>query len=569
LVGSVIDGRYRIVEMIATGAMAYVYRATQSADPPEVALKVLSPHIARHKTAAARFHREANAVSKLRHPGVVKIYGWGVDGEMPFIAMELLAGDDLFAVLARQGRVPQERAARLMTSVCQGLEAAHEAGVVHRDLKPENIQVLPLRPDGSEPIKLLDFGIAKLLVGERGGDSWSEATVPQVLTKVGSAVGTPSHMAPEQARGIDVDSRADVYACGVVLYEMVTGHLPFEGDNPVQVAVRQVSDPPLPPSRHLPAIHPQFEVIILRCLEKDREARFQSAAELQAALVDLLKILALEDDSTTKDVTLPTVPRMGDEETITHKRAKGAALAVPPARGRRGTELMPDALPLEEALEGPTAQRKKPSPIADPDSEIELPTVQEGFDQVRLRREIEIARRRAREAGTLMEEEVTADTAPGRIDGARAPVSEAIPSTQPVPEFVPNAASESAPESAPDSAPESAPDSAPDSDPSLATEVLPQGLDPLVEARLEASSRRSAGDSDEIVVRPKPSESGARKRPPRRELESILNKMPAPARRRIGPFILAFVATLLAVAALWVVIRGMPTPQELERLRFW
>jgi serine/threonine protein kinase len=275
--------------------MATIYRAVSG--ERAVALKVVKPDIVRNKTAAARFHREAKAASRLRHPGIVQVLAWGFEKEMPYIAMELVEGEDLFEFLDRRGLLSEEQSMRIGVRLCEALAAAHAQGVVHRDLKPENIMVTP-RPDSDElSIKVLDFGIAKL-VGPGPGDMWGDETVPQVLTKVGSAVGTPSHMAPEQARGDPVDGRTDIYACGVLLYEMSTGHLPFEGDNPLHVAIRQVRDPPPPPSVHRPDILPALERIILRALEKDPGARFQTAIELRS---ELLVALGEQDDG--PDVT--------------------------------------------------------------------------------------------------------------------------------------------------------------------------------------------------------------------------------------------------------------------------
>jgi serine/threonine-protein kinase len=296
-VGRFIDGRYRIVELLAIGAMARVYRAEQKDPPCELAVKVLGREIAVHKTAAARFHREAKAASRLDHPGIVRIYGWGVSGDVPFIAMELLQGRDLFAVLEREERLTQERAVRLAMLICDALQAAHDSGVVHRDLKPENVMVLERDAHGEERIKLLDFGIAKM-APRAENSAYNDETFPQVLTKVGSAVGTPSHMAPEQARGVGVDGRADIYALGVLLYEMVTGHLPFEGSNPIDVAVRQVREAPPPPSRYLREIHRGLESIILRCLEKDPVARWQNARDVNGELLRVLNDLTGEEPVT-------------------------------------------------------------------------------------------------------------------------------------------------------------------------------------------------------------------------------------------------------------------------------
>jgi serine/threonine protein kinase len=290
LIGRVVDGRYRVLERIGTGAMAAIYRAEQDSEPKEVALKIIRPEIVQNRTVSARFHREAKAASKLKHPGIVRVLGWGFEDDVPYIAMELIDGEDLFEVLEREHTLPQAWSVLTAMRICEALSVAHAAGVVHRDLKPENIMVMPPDEEGQRIVKILDFGIAKLV----DPVDFSEETVPQVLTKVGSAVGTPSHMAPEQARGGPVDGRTDIYAVGVLLYEMTTGHLPFEGSNPLLVAIQQVRDVPPPPSQYLPDLHPDFEKLILRALEKSPARRPQTADEMLAALNELFDTLVEE-----------------------------------------------------------------------------------------------------------------------------------------------------------------------------------------------------------------------------------------------------------------------------------
>jgi serine/threonine protein kinase len=307
LIGRLVAGQYRIASRLGTGAMATIYRAVDEKNQREVALKIVKPEIMSNKTAAARFHREAKAASKLEHAGIVAIIAWGFDDEHPYIAMELIEGEDLFELLDRRGSLTEEQALLVVIALCDALHVAHEQGVVHRDLTPENIMVGGLEAGEATDrihIKVLDFGIAKLVGPGGPGDMWADETVPQALTKVGSAVGTPSHMAPEQARGDQVDGRTDIYACGVLLYEMVTGHLPFEGDNPLHVAIRQVRDAPPPPTLHKPDMHPELEEIILRMLEKDPDARFQTVAELESALGEVLR--DIDPDHQTAQRAIPS-----------------------------------------------------------------------------------------------------------------------------------------------------------------------------------------------------------------------------------------------------------------------
>ncbi len=318
LIGRLIGGRYRIASALGTGAMATIYTARDVEEQRIVAVKIIKPELLiKNKTATARFHREATAASKLHHPGIVRVTDWGFDGKTPYIAMELVQGEDLFELLDRRGTLTEAESLRVLLELCAALHVAHEQGIVHRDLKPENIMVSGVDDDSDKPvrIKVLDFGIAKL-VGRQPGEKWADETAPQALTKVGSAVGTPSHMAPEQARGFAVDGRTDIYACGVLLYEMVTGHLPFEGDNPLSVAVRQVRDPPPPPSNHKPNMLPELEALILRMLEKKPEARFQTVEDLAAALSTVLRTIDPEHVAAGRPI-----PPASEAEPITVERA--------------------------------------------------------------------------------------------------------------------------------------------------------------------------------------------------------------------------------------------------------
>lgn len=301
LIGRRIGDRYQIVARVGVGAVATIYRARETSTGTDVAVKVVRPEIGRNPTVSARFQREVKAASKLEHPGIVRVLDWGLEGDMPWLAMELIEGEDLFEVLDRAGPLPQAWSVAVAMRVCEALEAAHREGVVHRDLKPENIMLtVPDPRTGEQLVKVLDFGIAKLL-GPLPGDMFSDETIPQVLTKAGSAVGTPSHMAPEQARGGEIDGRADIYAVGVLLYEMVTGHLPFEGTNPMLVAIQQVRDAPPSPRLHLPSINPSLERLILRMLEKDPADRPQSASALARELLTVLAMIDDGDDPTVRN----------------------------------------------------------------------------------------------------------------------------------------------------------------------------------------------------------------------------------------------------------------------------
>ncbi|MRG90568.1 protein kinase domain-containing protein [Polyangium spumosum] len=294
LIGSTLAGRFRITSFLGEGAMATVYRGVQDADPREVAVKVMHPELARDTTFARRFRREAKAASRLNHKNTVQIIDYGVDGNIAYIAMELLQGRDLFEILTVERRLAEARAARILMEVCDVLTIAHEQGVVHRDLKPENIMILG-QPDaaGRERIKVLDFGIAKILDKElkegEGGDNPPPSAAPSsAITSVGVIVGTPEYMSPEQCRGESVDARSDIYACGVLLYQLVTGQIPFSGDSIIDIALKHIRQPPPRPSALTPFMHKGLEAIILTALEKWPAQRQQNAAELKAALEKVL-----------------------------------------------------------------------------------------------------------------------------------------------------------------------------------------------------------------------------------------------------------------------------------------
>jgi eukaryotic-like serine/threonine-protein kinase len=296
LIGQTLAGRFRVTGFIGEGAMAAVYRAVQEEEPRDVALKVMHPHLTTDPTFVSRFRREARAAAQIQHPNTVRIISFGVDGNVLYIAMELLGGQDLFEILVMERRLSEARAARILVQVCDALVAAHEQLIVHRDLKPENIMILkdPSAPSG-ERVKVLDFGIAKILERDQAPSSEDDPAssfAHSALTTVGMVVGTPAYMSPEQCRGEPIDARSDVYSCGILLYQLITGRLPFTGDNAMDLAVKHVRSPPPPPSTVTPAIHPGMEQVILTALNKWPAQRQQNAAELQGALSRILPELA-------------------------------------------------------------------------------------------------------------------------------------------------------------------------------------------------------------------------------------------------------------------------------------
>ncbi|MBX3270804.1 MAG: serine/threonine protein kinase [Sandaracinaceae bacterium] len=266
-------GRWRLVDKIGEGGMGEVWRAHHHALGREVAIKILSREKRACPDAVARFEREASMMASLRHPNAVSVFDYGVteDG-LFYYAMELLEGEDLSCALSRMGRLDPARAVEWIQQAAEGVAEAHRAGIVHRDLKPENLFVTR-SGDGSVSIKVLDFGLARL----------TRDSSPQ-LTREGWVVGTPATIAPELVRGEPADARSDVYALGVVLYQMLAGVRPFEGE-PATVLRAKVKLDPVKPSLHTGAwIPPHLEAVVMRCLAREPDARYPNAAALADAL---------------------------------------------------------------------------------------------------------------------------------------------------------------------------------------------------------------------------------------------------------------------------------------------
>ncbi len=278
--GSVVAGRYRIERELASGGMGRVYLARQ--DPLDTLVCIKTLHTGAHADPAfaARFEREARTTSRLRHPNIVSVFDFGTEsnGTM-FLAMEYVEGTPLSRITPRGRTLEGHRAVHLLAQVCDALAFAHDQGVVHRDLKPANIMVVRL-PDGSEHVKVLDFGSALMLEGSEEAER---------LTRVGTVIGTPAYMAPEYILGHGVDGRVDVYAVGVLLYALLTGAPPFRGDTQ-SVFAQQVSVAPEPPRKRNPRADcsEALERVVLRALLKDPSRRFGSALELKEAMLRAL-----------------------------------------------------------------------------------------------------------------------------------------------------------------------------------------------------------------------------------------------------------------------------------------
>ncbi len=264
--GDVLGGRYRLVELLGQGGMATIYRATDGQLGREVAVKVLRPEYGRDPDFVARFRAEAQAAASLSHPNIVGVYDFGTDADVPYIVMELVDGEDVASLLARNGPLPPRQAARLAAEVAHALGAAHARGIVHRDVKPGNILV---SSDGR--VKVTDFGIAR---------AWADAR----LTLPGVTLGSVHYFSPEQALGEAATPASDIYSLGIVLYELLTGRRPWEGDNAAAVAMARISAPPPLVSDVRPNVPAVLEAIDRRALSPDPAARYGSADEMARAL---------------------------------------------------------------------------------------------------------------------------------------------------------------------------------------------------------------------------------------------------------------------------------------------
>jgi len=297
--GTTFAQRYEIIEELGKGGMGRVYKAYDKKIKDVVALKLIRPEISTDENTIARFNNELRLARKISHRHVCRMYDLGEEGLSRFITMEYVPGEDLKRFIKRSGQLTVGKAVSIARQVCEGLAEAHHLGVIHRDLKPQNIMI-----DSEGNTRIMDFGIARFLEGEG-------------MTTQGVMIGTPDYMAPEQAELEGVDQRSDIYALGIILFEMVTGRVPFEGKTPLSVAMKHKSQAPPDPQDLNAQVSDSFSQVILRCLAKEKNQRYQSVGEL---LADLKNI---EDGLPTTEKIVPkTKPETSKEITVTFNKKK-------------------------------------------------------------------------------------------------------------------------------------------------------------------------------------------------------------------------------------------------------
>jgi serine/threonine-protein kinase len=295
LLGRTIEGKYRFDSKLGAGGMGAVYKATRLLIGDIVAVKVLHPEMMSITQAGERFRREAQAAARLKHPNAVAIYDFGVTGDgLLYLIMELAEGQSLRDLIYQKGAMPPATALEIMRQACGALEEAHRQNIVHRDIKPDNIMIK--QTAAGPQVKVLDFGIAKL----------RDLTGTDSLTQMGSVIGTPHYMSPEQCLGEELDGRSDIYSLGVVLYEMLSGVAPFNGNTSREIISKQISAAPAPIRSIKPELPPEIEDVIRQVLAKDREDRPQTAVVLARMIENALKLSA--ETKTPPQATVRVTP---------------------------------------------------------------------------------------------------------------------------------------------------------------------------------------------------------------------------------------------------------------------
>ncbi|MFF0817023.1 Stk1 family PASTA domain-containing Ser/Thr kinase [Rhodococcus sp. NPDC003318] len=372
LIGELLDRRYRVDAPVARGGMSMVYQGMDLRLDRPVAIKVMDPKFAQDPQFLSRFEFEARAVARLSHPGLVAVYDQGIDGEHAFLVMELVAGGTLRELLRERGPMPPHAAAAVAGPVLDALAVAHRAGLVHRDIKPENVLI-----SDSGEVKIADFGLVRAVAG-------SNVTSSSVI------LGTAAYLSPEQVTSGNADARSDVYATGVLLFEMLTGRTPFTGDTSLSIAYQRINADVPPPSASIPGVPPEFDRLVLTATARDPDDRYSHAGEMAAALRGAARQLGLPEyrvpaprrsaqhlsaamqvaGATTVTATTATAqPGSTAKTTVTGRGAPGAPTEV--TRAAPTTALAHPA--VEHAVAQPTkvvtAQTRRTEHDAEPDPE--------------------------------------------------------------------------------------------------------------------------------------------------------------------------------------------------------
>jgi len=305
MVGRILNSRYELEQLIGTGGMADVYRARDNLLGRTVAVKILHPQFAKDPVFIERFRQEAQAAANLNQSNIVNVFDWGIEDSTYYIVMEYVQGRDLKSIIVQGGPLMPERAVEIAMAICLALDTASAHGIVHRDIKPQNIIVT-----GDGQIKVMDFGIARTAGGS-------------AMTQTGTIMGTAQYISPEQAQGRPADPRSDLYSLGIVLYEMLTGKVPFNGENPVAIAYKHVREDPLAPSLLNPDISPELEAVVMKALAKNPENRYQSAMEMRSDLERCLEGAPV--------YATPVLPA----DDVAHGQTQAYAMQGPPPRRSR------------------------------------------------------------------------------------------------------------------------------------------------------------------------------------------------------------------------------------------
>jgi serine/threonine-protein kinase len=409
---TVFNGRYELHRRLGKGGMAEVFLARDLQLDRPVAVKVLFPDFANDPNFVARFRREAQAAANLNHPNIVGVYDWGQEHGTYFIVMEYVEGRSLADLIRTNGSVPPSTAVDVAIDIAAALGAAHRAGVLHRDIKPGNILVTP-----TGMVKVADWGIGRAL----------DAAAEENLTQTGAVMGTATYFSPEQAQGLPLDQGSDLYALGVVLYEMLTGRTPFTGDSPVAIAYKHVQEPPRPPRSINLDVPPELEAITLQLLEKKPADRYASADDLRADLRryrEGFKVHAMERGAATAAAAAAgttAVPAVAATEAVTRYHVGTGAVSVddggpayaPPPPEKRSWAFLAALIVLLAVLAGLLFLLARTLGVGEDDdtpdvAQVEVPSV-EGLDRTTARQQLEAA-------GFVVAEEAEQVQDPARVD---------------------------------------------------------------------------------------------------------------------------------------------------------